>query len=311
MQALIAQQYGDESVLKVVDRPEPNGEAGSVPVEMRATTVSVVDTLIRSGATASMTPDLTPPIVLGWDIAGVVQSDGERFAAGDRVVGMIPWFELGGTRGTNQEVVIADERWLVRLPESVDWDIAAALPLDGTTATQALRLAGPRRGDTLLVTGASGPVGGFVTELATLDGVRVLALASTGDEEHVNSLGAAHVLPRQNPGDLVHAVRAIAPDGVDAVFDAALLGNGVIGAVRDGGRFVTAFDPFAPAAERSITIDGVHARPDATDLAHVVELVAAAQLHPRIAIRLPLDRAAEGHHQIESRSVRGKVVLSF
>lgn len=311
MRAVVAKEYGDESVLEVVDRPEPPAEAGHVPVAMRATSVSVVDTMIRQGATAPMTPGLEPPVVVGWDVAGVVQADGERFAAGDKVVGMLPWFELGGTRGTNQDVVSAEERWLVPVPDGLGWDVAGAISLDGTTAVQALRLVGARAGDTILVTGASGPVGAFAAELAAREGVQVLALASTGDEERVASLGVAHVLPRQEPADLVAAVRAIAPDGVDAVFDAALLGAGVIGAVRDGGRFITAFDPFAPQPERSITVDGVHATPDADDLARVVDLVASGDLHPRIDVSMPLEQVADAHRRTVSRGSRGKVVLTF
>lgn len=311
MRVVIAEQYGDESVLRIVDRPEPEREAGHVLVSMRATTVGIPDTLIRKGVMAPLTPDLPMPFVLGWDIAGVVTQDGERFSAGDRVVGMLPWFELGGTRGTHQEIVSADERWLARIPDELDWAVAAALPLDATTAAQGLEMVGAQPGESLLILGASGPVGGFAAELAALDRVRVIAVASTDDEAHLAELGVERVLPRQDPADLVAAVRTFAPDGVDAVFDSASIGAGAIGAVRDGGRFITAFDPSAPPPERGITVDGVHSHPDAELLARIVGRVAAGELHPRIADRLPLDRVAEAHRRVEAGGLRGKIVLTF
>src|SRR5205823_2804766 len=109
-----------------------------------------------------------------------------------------PWFDLGGSVGTNASVVSASPEWLAALPDGVDPVAASTVPLNALTARQALDLAGASPGQTLLVTGASGGVGGFAVRLAAAAGVHAIAQASTGDESYVESLGAKEVLGRSS-----------------------------------------------------------------------------------------------------------------
>jgi NADPH2:quinone reductase len=299
--------FGGPEVLEVVDRPEPVAAPGHVLVRVRAATVNPVDVATRAGAFAAALGSVGFPLVLGWDVAGEVVGGDPAFAPGQRVLGMIPWFVA--PVGAYAEVVSVNPAWLASLPKEVDTTIAATLPLNGSTARQALDLLHVRPGQTVLVTGASGGVGGFAVQLAAAAGAHVVAVASTGDEDFVAGLGAKLVLPRAESADaLVQAVRTHFPDGVDAVLDAAPIGAGVIGAVRDAGAFVGTIPPAMPETERDITVRRVEARPDAAGLRELVAVAAAGGLTSRIAGTLPLEDAAEAHRRTGS-GARGKFVL--
>ncbi len=256
-----------------------------------------------------MPPELTPPLVLGWDVAGVVDTPAEGFDVGQRVVGMLPWFDTGN--GANAEAVLAETGWLAALPAGVDDISGATLPLSALTARQALDLLDLRSGQTLLVTGASGAVGGAAVQLAAAAGVHVVAVASRGDEDYVGALGATQVLGRADPGQLVAAARSLLSDGVDAVFDAVPVGPPIIGAVRDGGAVVTVLDPAAPAAERGIRVDEVDVSPDAAQLRDLVDALATGKLVTRVADIMQLAEAAQAHQRAAAGGLRGKIVLTI
>ncbi len=311
MRAVELPRYGGPEVLRLVERPEPVVEAGRVRVRMRASAVNSVDTLIRSGALAEATPNVRLPALLGFDIAGEVIDDGEGFHAGDHVIGVLPWFELGTGEGVSAEIVSALPDWLAQVSESVDWPTAGSLPLNGSTASQASAMLHAAPGDTVLVTGASGAVGAFAVQMLVADGIDVIASASTGDEAFVVSLNPTHTIPRLSSEAFVRRVRELAPSGVDALFDAALLGSDVIGAVRDGGRFITAFEPFGPMPERGIEVGAVHATPDRSVLETIANEVSAGRLVSRIGDVLPLERLAEAHELTAAGGLRGKIVITF
>jgi len=163
-------------------------------------------------------------------------------------------------------------------------------------------------GGTVLVTGASGGVGGFAVQLAVSTGLRVLAVASHGDEKHVESLGAQQVLQRVDPATLVSAVRALVPTGVDGVLDAAAIGQPLVGASRDGGTFVGVTS--APDVERGIRSQQVQVAPDAGQLAELARQFAAGVLTTRIVDVLPLTDAADAHRHVAKGALRGKIVLT-
>jgi NADPH2:quinone reductase len=289
-------EFGAPDVLRPAERPDPEPGPGEVLVAIRATTVNPTDLSTRDGSRRRRMPELEPPFVPGWDLAGTVAETGER------VVGMIPFVQIGGRVGAYAERAAVDPAWLAPLPDGVPFEDAATLPLNALTARQALDLLGLRAGDVLLVTGASGGVGGFAVQLAVADGLRVIAVAGRDDEEWVASLGAHEVLARD--ADL----GGIEP--VDGVLDAVPLGPGAsTAALRDGGAAVFTRPPDPPEPDRALRYETILVKPDAALLSHLAEQLAAGRLRTRVAHVLPLEEAAHGHELAEAGGLRGKVVL--
>ena len=301
-----ATEFGGPEVLSIGQRSWPVPSGSEVVVRIATANVNPTDIAARSGAHARRLPDLQPGFVPGWDFAGTVAELGPEasgYAAGDRVVGMIPWVRTGGRVGAYARGRGGRIRAGWRLGRwGFDEITAATIPLNALTARQALDLIAAPAGSTLLVTGASGAVGGFATQLAVRDGLRVLAVASDGDEEWVAALGPAEVLPRST--DLAGL------DPVDAVLDAV--------PDRRGGRRVRC----APAgwrcsrggwwtsrAGRGCGVETPLVEPDPVALAELTRLVASGQLHARVARTLDLADAAEAHRLVEQGGLRGKIVL--
>jgi NADPH2:quinone reductase len=304
MRAVEVVAFGGPEVLRVADREAPRPGTGQVLVRIRAATVNPTDLAARSGALRSMLPDIQPPFALGWDLAGEVLEVGAGTAAyqpGDRVVGMIPWPRTGGQVGAYAELAAVDPGWLAPLPAAVDDAAAATLPLNALTAWQALDMIAPAPGSTLLITGASGGVGGFATQLAVRAGHRVLAVAGRDDEQWVGSLGPAKVLPRST--DLTR----VGP--VDAVLDAVPVGVRVAAAVRDGGTVVFTRHPSPHAPGREVRLQTVLVRPDRVALRELAADLAAGQLRTRVAEAMPLDQADRAHRRAEAGATHGKLVL--
>ncbi|GAA1843026.1 NADP-dependent oxidoreductase [Asanoa iriomotensis] len=302
MYGVIVAELGGPDGLRVAELPDPVAGAGQVVVRVRAVCVQPADIAARVG----MIPGgpVPPPFLPGWDIAGEVASVGADVAdltVGDRVVGMIPWYLTRGTPGGYAEYVAADGQWLVPLPDGLDVASAATLPLNAVTAHQALAMLSLDEPSTVLVTGASGGVGGFATELAVRRGHRVLAHATHDDEAWVGALGAAEVIPRS--ADL----GTVGP--VEAVLDAVPLGDAALAAVKDGGAVVTTrpTPPADPSRDVRQHLQLIHLDRDV--LAELVGQAAAGELRTRVAATMPLSEAAEAHRLVEAGGVRGKIVL--
>jgi NADPH:quinone reductase-like Zn-dependent oxidoreductase len=294
--------YGGPEVLRLAERPDPSPGPGEVVVRIRAANVNPTDVALRAGN--HPTPGLHPPFVPGWDLAGEVTAVGgevSAYAPGDRVVGMIPFGRIGGRVGAYAEAAAVDPDWLAPVNGDVDDATAATLPLNALTARQALDLLALPPGSTLLVTGASGAVGGFAVQLAARDGYRVIAQASDDDEEWVATLGATEVVARAT--DLA----TIAP--VDGVLDAVPLGPSSTSSVRDGGIAVFTRPPRAEPG-RNLRFETVRVRPDPEALRTLATDLVEGRLRTRLAAVLPLAEAARAHELNEAGGLRGKVVLT-
>lgn len=298
-------EYGETP--RVAERPVPDVGPGQVRVRVQAASINPVDRFIASGGFAGWSQHIPLPVVLGFDAAGVVDAvgDGAPFAPGQPVAFMSAWFDRG--TGTFAEYVVADVGWVAPVPAGVDPVQAATVPLAGTTARQALDLLPDLAGLHVLVTGASGAVGGFAVQLAEDAGARVTAVASSGDEGRVRALGADHVVPRE--GDVATAVRRHAPEGVDAVLDAAPVGPHLIAAVRDGGAFVTVLDTTVPAQERGVRVAKVSSAPDPAQLEQLLRALASGRLTTAVAAVIPFTEAADAFALSAKSGLRGKVVL--
>jgi NADPH2:quinone reductase len=292
--------FGGPEVLRIAERPDPVAGPGEVLVRIRAAAINPTDLGTRAGQAKRRLPDLEPPFVPGWDLAG------ELVETGERVVGMIPFVRIGGRVGAYAEAAALDPAWLAPLDDSVPFETGATLPLNALTAREALGMLALPSGARLLVTGAGGAVGGFATQLGAAAGLEVVAVAGRDDEDWVAGLGAAQVLAR---GADLSAIEA-----VDGVFDAVPLGpSASTGALREGGKAVFTRPPGVggTASVRDIQLESFLVSPDAPALAELSRKLAAGELiPPRIARVLPLEQAAEGHRLAEAGGLHGKVVLT-
>ena len=189
MKAIVIDEYGDKGVLQEREIEKPAIEDNQILVESYATSINPIDWKVRSGNLKEML-EFEFPITLGWDIAGVVVEKGKGvsgFEIGDRV------FARPATtrQGTYAEYVAVDENLLARIPESMSYEEAAAIPLAGLTAWQCLVDSGEIKiGDKVLIHAGSGGVGSFAIQIAKSFGAYVATTASGKNEDLVTSLGA-------------------------------------------------------------------------------------------------------------------------
>jgi NADPH:quinone reductase len=299
-------EFGGPEVFRIAERADPVAGTGQVVVAIRAAAINPTDIGTRSGQTRRRLPDLEPPFVPGWDLAGEVTAVGggvTAYALGDRVVGMIPFVRIGGRVGAYAEAAAVQPGWLAPLDPAVSFEAGATLPLNSLTAREALRMLALPAGARLLITGASGGAGGFATQLGVAAGLEVIAVAGRDNEDWVAGLGPARVLPRD--ADLG------AIEQVDGVFDAVPLGPAAsTGALRDGGTavFTRAPDPFE--SDRGLRLESFLVASDAAGLRGLAGQLAAGELRTRVARTLPLEEVAEGHRLTEAGGLGGKVVLT-
>ncbi|MET9652038.1 MULTISPECIES: NADP-dependent oxidoreductase [unclassified Streptomyces] len=303
MEAIVYEEFGGADVLRHetgVAVPEPG--PGEVRVAVAAVGVNPVDHKRRRGWVEQFYPT-TFPAVPGLEFAGTVDALGEGVtgvAVGDEVLG---WTKTGAYA----QYALAD--LFVPKPAGLSWEQAASLPVAGETAQRVLDLLGVREGETLLLHGAAGAVGSMAVQLAVASGVTVIGTASERNHAHLRSLGAVPVTYGEGLAD---RVRAAAPQGVDAVFDAAGHDTLPVSIELMGGekeRIVTI--AAVDAAEHGIVFSGLSAAPDVVraGLTAQAGLAVAGSLRVTVAESFPLKEAARAQELSESGHVRGKLVL--
>jgi NADPH:quinone reductase-like Zn-dependent oxidoreductase len=316
MRAVGFTEFGDPSVLGIVTVPKPSPGPGQVLVKVAAATVNPTDLGFRQGG-RPLPAGVEPPYIPGMDLAGVIEAAGPEVAAwraGDRVMAAVAPMVPGGGAQAEYRVVAEDQ--LARVPDAWSLTEAATLPMNGLTVRNALDMLALPPGATLAVTGSAGVVGQYAIQLGRHEGLTVIGDAKPEDEELCRSFGAHHIVPRG--AEMAAAVRALYPDGVDAVLDAALLGPSVLPAVRDGGQLLVVRPYQGPAedgkAERDIAVQlvmvGRHLH-EGHRIAELAGLVDQGVLTLRVAEEMPAERAAEAHGRLAAGGVRGRLVLTF
>ncbi|MCZ2824215.1 MULTISPECIES: NADP-dependent oxidoreductase [unclassified Modestobacter] len=306
MRGIAYDRFGDESVLQLRDDlPEPPVGPDTVLVRTRAAGVNPVDMGIREGGLAGFFPHHFP-IVPGWDLAGVVEQVGPAvvdFAPGDEVFGYLRRDDVQW--GTAAELVPAPQRCIAHKPDSLGFTEAAALPLAGLTAYQALTEAlEVGEGDRVLVHRAAGGVGFFAVQIAAALGAHVIGTASPRNHGFLRDAGAAEVLD-YNAGP----ISAQLSEPVDAVLD--LIGGPALGdapdQVRDPKRIASVVDPVV----RELGGRYVFVRPERHDLEELGRMADAGQLRVAIAKAFPLAQTADAQRLVAGGHVRGKVVITL
>ncbi|MFC9649520.1 NADP-dependent oxidoreductase [Streptomyces sp. NPDC056937] len=306
MQAIVFEEFGGPDVLHVKEIAEPHAGPGEIRVVVKAAGVNPMDYKIRHGWMEQVFPTRLPAVP-GQEIAGVVDEIGAGVtgvAVGDDVLG---W----STTGAYAQYALAET--VVPKPASLGWAEAAAVPVAGETAARVLDELALRDGETLLLHGAAGAVGSVAAQLATARGAIVIGTASPANHEYVRSLGA---IPVTYGDGLVERVRSVAPQGVDAVFDAAGMGALPDSIELRGGttdRIVTIADPAAAGLgvtfSSGMSGDALAERKRA-GLAENARLAAEGALRLRIAGTFPLAEAAQAQQTSEEGHARGKLVIA-
>jgi len=310
MRAIVVRHYGGPEALELARVPVPEPGNGQVRIRVEAAAVNPVDIATREGLMNVARPGVIAErqhVGIGWDVTGVVDAIGRGvtgFAGGDRVIGLRD--RLDQPLGTYAEHVVLDAADVAPAPAGIGSADAATIPLNGLTALQALDALALAAGQTILVTGAAGGLGGFGVELAAMRGLRVIGAAGDDDEKLVRHLGAAEFVPRS--ADLAASVRELVPGGVDAAFDAAVLGYPALDAVRAGGAFA-AFTGTGPVPLRGIRVMAVTIHADGAALTALSRLATAGKLYLRVAGTYPLEEAARAHERLQSGGIRGRLVL--
>ncbi|HYR01142.1 MAG TPA: NAD(P)-dependent alcohol dehydrogenase [Casimicrobiaceae bacterium] len=317
MRAVRFDRYGPAGVLRIDEVPEPVPGAGEVKVRIRAASLNPVDWKIRAGAMRWMPMFRGPPRGTGCDLAGEIVGVGRGVAprhVGERVFGALSPLVRDGTCA---EYAVLPAASVAAMPDGLDFVHAAALPIAGGTALQAIvdeaRLDAGQR---VLIVGAAGGVGHFAVQIAKHVGACVVALCSAGNTEFVRGLGADEVI------DYAREDFSRREDRFDAVFDAA--GASSFAAARTilaadgcyintlGTGAATATTVLSAIAARFTTRQRVvpfALKPGAATWQRLAELVRAGALRPHVERTVTLDEVADAQGSREGGHGRGKVVV--
>ncbi|CAB4866704.1 unannotated protein [freshwater metagenome] len=307
MYAVELPNWGDADLLELKERELPSFGPREVLVKIEAAGVNPVDYKVRGGNYSAAFNEGFP-MVLGRDFSGqvlAVGADVTAFKVGDAVLGTLRMAPRLGCYATH--IVVSDSAMALR-PVSVDAVRAAALPVAGLTAWQALvEMAGVSAGQTVLVQAAAGGVGHLVVQLAKFLGAHVIATASPRNHDFLRELGADEVI------DYTSVAFEDVVSDVDAVIDC--VGGDVLDrslhVLKAGGIAVTmAARPDPELAEKlGVRVVLIFVRPDAMQLQGLVDLVADGRLRVDIEKTFPLAQATQAHLLQETGHVRGKIVL--
>ena len=306
MRIVTQHRTGGPEVFEIADVDDPIAGPGEVRLATSAIGVNPVDAAVRGGYFPLLG---APPFTVGWDVAGVVDQVGQGvtdFAVGDRVFGM-PRFP--GEAATYAERVVAPSNDLAHIPSRLDDQHAAALPLVGLTAWQALvDEGGVGPGTRVLVQAAGGGVGHVAVQIAKARGAHVVATASPRKAAFVRTLGADEIIDYTTTELATIAAVDVAIDPLGGENTARTLA-----AVRDGGVLALLIGEFddatrAAAAERGVRLARIGVKPDAASLASLIDLVDSGTLTPTVHATFKLDNAGDAHAAL-AQDVRGKLVL--
>ncbi len=308
MKAAEYRRFGDPGVLQVVDVADPPTRPGHARVRVHAASVNPKDVLLRKGKFRWLFRSPLPRTP-GYDVAGVLMDDAPGLAAGSEVFGMIQHHSGGASA---QIASLAFDE-LAAKPRGLSMAEAAALPLVGLTALQALRdelVVKPNQ--RVLINGASGGLGTMAVQVAGALGAEVIGVCSGRNAGFVRELGASRVIDYT-------AESAADERGLDAIFDCfgSLPWSVGKACLKDSGRYCTAI-PRPESAVRGVLrrlqlhrAAMVVVRSNTADLDALRKMVEDGSVRPVVEASFPLEEIAEAHRRIESRRTRGKLVVEL
>jgi NADPH:quinone reductase len=314
VRAMVTPQFGGPDLFEErnVERPHPG--PGEVQVRVVAAGTNPVDAKFRADGSSA---GLAAPIILGLDVSGVVEEVGPGvtdLAPGDEVYYTPEVFGLN-SNGSYAEYHVAKADIVAKKPASLSHEEAAAVPLAGGTAYEAIvRRLGVRVGETILIHGGAGGVGSFAVQIAKAAGVRVLATAGPHNQGVLKELGANVAIDYSSQDVTEIALDDTGGKGVDAVFDS--VGGGTIvesiPATKPFGRLATilgAQGDLTPLYQKNQILYGVFLQRERARLEEMGSLIERGQVRPLVAEVLPLEGVGKAHERLDSGHGHGKVVL--
>ncbi len=314
MRAMVTPEFGSPELFEERDVPKPEAGPGELLVRVVAAGTNPVDAKIRAEGRAF---GLEPPVILGADVSGVVEEVGpgvDDFSAGDEVY-YTP--EVFGERsnGSYAEYDVVPARIVARKPPSLSHIEAAAVPLAGGTAYEAIvRRLGVGVGETVLIHGGAGGVGSFAIQLAKASGARVLATAGADNQKTLRDLGADAAVDYRDQDTSEVALEETAGEGVDAVFDT--VGGDIcvqsVAYTRPFGRIATILGTQGDLTglyTKNQTLYGVFLTRERQRLQEMTRLIERGQLKPLVDETLDLTEVGKAHERLDSGHGRGKIVL--
>lgn len=313
MKAMVIPRFGGPDVFEQRDIDRPNPGPGEVLVRVLVSGTNPVDAKLRADASWA---GLEPPLVLGYDVSGVVEEVGPGVT--DLKVGEEVYYTpeiFGNTLGSYAEFNVAPASMVAPKPKAISHEEAAAIPLAGGTAWEAIvRRLQLRPGETVLIHGGAGGVGSFAVQIAKAAGARVLASASTRNQEVMRELGADVTIDYTREDAAEVALRETGGQGVDAVFDT--VGGDLIGrsapATRPFGRHACILAPggdLTMVYVKNQTIHGVFLTRERKRLEEMNRVIEQGLLRPVISEVLPLREVGKAHERLDTGHGTGKVVL--
>lgn len=309
MKAAQIKQFGHADTIEIVDIQTPAIQSGMVLVEVKAASLNPIDTAVREGYTQSWAP-VELPVTLGGDIAGIVSEVGDGvtgFQVGDKVYGQAS--ALGGGSGALAEFALTKPEQLGLLPENIDFNEAASLPLVGVSALQGLQThINLQPGQKILITGGAGGIGTTAIQIAKHLGAQIVTTVGTQAVDYAKQLGADEVID--------YTSQAVGTDQeFDAVFDTVggETFEKALAVVKKGGVAVTMAGQVdeAKAKELEITTIGQMTHITTTALEELSDLITSNIVTPHIGKTFPLDNVKEAFEARENASVIGKIVISI
>ena len=308
MKAVVVHEYGGPEVLKYEDVPRPEPKENEILVKVIAAGVNPVDSAARSQKYAQFM-HIKLPAIPGYDIAGTVERIGAsvtKFQVGDPVYAYIA-LDKGGAYA---EYAVATEKEAAPKPKSLNYVEAAAVPLVSLTAWQALiDIAKLSAGQTVLIHGGSGGVGSFAIQIAKVKGAKVMATASTPNQDLLKQLGADVAIDytKQKFEDIAKNVDVV----MDSVGKDTLARS--YGVVKKGGFIVSLVARPDPVELEKHGIKGapMSVEPNSSELAEIGKLIDEKKIKVVVSQVLPLSDAAKAQAQAETRHTRGKMVLKM
>jgi len=306
MKAIVVHEYGGPEVLKYEDAPRPEPKEDQILVRVIAAGVNPVDDASRSPRAAKFF-GITLPFIPGYDIAGVVEKTGAKitkFKAGDPVYAYLDLKDGGGYA----EYAVATEVEAAAKPKSISFTEAAGVPVVALTAWQALiDKAKLSAGQTVLIHGGSGGVGSFAIQIAKARGAKVIATASTANQNLLKQLGAdvAVDYTKQKFEDVAKDVDVV----LDSVGKDTLARS--YGVVKKGGVIVTLVARIDQAEldKHGIRGTSLAVEPDSNELTEIGKLIEEKKIKVIVSKTFPLADAVKAQEQIATGHTRGKIVL--